>query len=216
MSAEITRSIDIVVKDSLAPLLKSERFKKHGQRFIRESPEYTEIVEVRKWKYNVGSEGKFGIDLGIYFPSWDEHVNRHPRMQFGDPKPKIPAVWCCYIQGNLEAFRLPPSKREQWEIDATTDLKLVGADARAVFESHGLGWLKRKTSFRNSVLDLAERALGLGNTWFDKVVSMIGCEMLGEKELAQRLFSAAVADELKKGETMAAFGSWIQTVKGNA
>jgi hypothetical protein len=69
MVAEITRKINDLVAHHIAPALRTNGFKRTGQRFRKGFGSHTWVVEVQRDKYNVGAEGSFTIYLGVYHPA---------------------------------------------------------------------------------------------------------------------------------------------------
>src|SRR5262245_58254178 len=67
--SEIADLIDTVVRLGLAPHLRSSGFKKHSRTFTFETGACTQIVNVQASQANIGSEGRFTLNLGVYFPA---------------------------------------------------------------------------------------------------------------------------------------------------
>jgi len=66
--SDISKLIDEVVKLGLAPLLKERGFRKSSRDFQRRVDENWQIVNVQASQGNVGTAGKFTLNLGVYLP----------------------------------------------------------------------------------------------------------------------------------------------------
>ena len=66
--SEIGKRIDSIVRERLAPLLKKNGFKKKARNFYQEFPDRVEVINVQASQWNEGNEGKFTINVGVYYP----------------------------------------------------------------------------------------------------------------------------------------------------
>jgi hypothetical protein len=164
MKAPITQAIDTLVAQHLAPALKEAGFRKKGQRFWRSAGPLIHVVEIERWKYNEGSQGKFQISVGVYSDEvWQLHEKLRPGWGEGyNPSP--PPIQNCLFDDVVLA---PAATDTYWPVDATDSIDHVAMASVAETKAAGLSWLDRHQSLRDCVPRLAE--LSGKNSWMHSV-----------------------------------------------
>jgi hypothetical protein len=88
----------------LAPLVKKEGFSKSGRNFHRQSGNNWLVVNVQASQGNIGTHGKFTINLGVYLPEVSLLVS--------DPLRGKPKEYDCTVRKRIGC--LMPGARDHW------------------------------------------------------------------------------------------------------
>lgn len=131
--SEIAKRIDAIIKEGLAPFLKTNGFKKKARNFYREFENRTELINVQASQWNEGNEGKFTINVGVYYPNISEIIDA-PSIK------GMPKEYDCTVRERVGL--LTPEKRDLWwKVDISVkDQELAGNVADSV-EKFCLPWL---------------------------------------------------------------------------
>lgn len=150
MMSEISKAIDTVIRLGLAPRLKTAGFTKQGRTFRRSATGYVHVVNVQADRWNRGDEGRFTMNLGVYFPAlvplntWPEAVAERP-MEYD-----------CQLRQRI-GLLLPQAPDHWWHLDAATDLAALAEEAGATWDDYGAGWLAGITDLPSAQRDCLQR-----------------------------------------------------------
>ena len=200
--SEIARVIDRVAADALADPLSAAGFRRDGRTWRRRLGDAVQVVQVQASRCNVGADGQFTLNAGVYFPALAARLGLFPSSD-------SPEEADCHVR-----TRPMPPGRSWWKVRAagvaTPDEK-AGPVIGPVFS-----WLDRWADRRASLGNArATRELGqaLGRyalPWLERVASLpaardefvrhgplwwaaaAGLE-LGEDAAAAQLFARALA-----------------------
>jgi hypothetical protein len=141
-----------VVVAAFAPALKAAGYRKQGARFRDEvSATVVRLVNIQSSQWNMGSEGRFCVNLGVYHRDL-------AALHDACPVVESPLVQDCVVQKRL-GFLMPVSKDFWWSINDKTDLATLGSEVASAWEKFGKPWLDT-----NSTLEGAREFL-LGRNW---------------------------------------------------
>jgi len=161
--SEIGSQIDRLVKEHLAPPLRAAGFRGSGRSFCRSAGEAIQVVNVQSSKWNQGSEGKFTINLGVFFSTIARLV---------DPErvPVSPKEYECTVRARI-GKALGSAQDLWWEVDSSTQTQVLGAQVSDLLMSAGLAWLDRNSQLdaaleelRHQPVPLAAALISLGRT----------------------------------------------------
>ena len=133
MASEIGHSIDSVIRDTLAPVLKAAGFRKQARTFRRSVGQAIHVVNAQGSKWNAGAEGQFTLNLGSYWPALaaqlvgPEHVSA------------APAEADCHLRQRIGPL-LPGGQDHWWTVSPETDLAALGAEVTAAWQAYGAPW----------------------------------------------------------------------------
>jgi len=133
VSSDIGRSIDAVVRDTVAPALEAAGFRKQARTFRRASGDAIHVVNVQGSTRNMGAEGRFTLILGIYFASVAALLTSPEAVS------DAPAEMDCQLRQRIGPL-MPGRQDHWWSIDATTDLAALGAEVVDAWHRHGAPW----------------------------------------------------------------------------
>ena len=139
--SEIAKRIDSIIRERLSPLLKKNGFKKKARNFYREYSDRVEVINVQASQWNEGNEGKFTINVGVYYPEISKILEAPPVR--GAPK-----EYDCTVRERIGL--LTPEKKDQWwhVDDSANDLEISENVANQV-EKICLPWLSEMSDLEN-------------------------------------------------------------------
>lgn len=152
--SNISKKIDDLLKLGLSPLLKTHKFKKKGRNWRKAEGPIFQIINVQASVYNIGLQGQFCINLGIY------HQDIY-NMLWGrvsqEPKESEALL---HSRLNLLAYE----NMQWWEIDENTSLQTMSDDICRCMSEIGLPWLEQRfdiasISHHLSLLPLSREAV---------------------------------------------------------
>jgi hypothetical protein len=138
--SEIAKLIDGMVKQGLAPVLRRDGYRKFGHTFARELPETTQIVNVQSDRWNAGSEGRFTLNVGVYFPAVAV-------LQGGVAPSGYPKEYDATIRTRIGAL-LPAGIDRWWSLSSEGDVAPVAEEMTHVYEEWARPWLAKMTNLR--------------------------------------------------------------------
>src|SRR5215217_1628112 len=94
--SEIAKLIDDTIRGGLAPVLKQDGYRKSGRTFHAVRPESVLVVNVQASTGNVGSVGRFTINLGLYLPAVETVLNGTGAMA------ALPKEYECTVRTRLK------------------------------------------------------------------------------------------------------------------
>jgi hypothetical protein len=183
---QLTRSepsavIDQVVSGYIAPLLKTEGFKKTGRTWIKESADFSYVVNVQASQWNGSETGaSFTINYGIYIPSIYESL-------FGMQKPKAPKEYDCVLRKRVTES----TKAEVWWcIYDDTDIEKLGGEVGAIFTDQCFSMFKEIGSLADVVGMMKIDSLEYSPGFFQLARALLYAE-IGDRVEARNCFSLA-------------------------
>lgn len=138
--SDIAKAIDDVVKRGLAPTLNAQGFRKHTRTFVRDAESAQQIVNVQASQTNQGAEGRFTLNLGVYFPAV---ARRHGPVASG----AYPKEYESTYRERIGAL-MPERSDHWWEITPATDLQKMAEEVAEAYRRFAVPWLE-------TMLDLA-------------------------------------------------------------
>lgn len=139
--SEISKKIDGIIKAELAPLLKRSGFKKKARNFYREHSDRIDVLNIQASQWNEGQEGKFTVNVGVYFPAISELT--------GAPEVKgMPKEYDCTIRERIGLIT-KENRDTWWEVGPETDNEVVATDLASRVNSVCLPWLELMANLEN-------------------------------------------------------------------
>lgn len=130
--SDISDSIDTVIKQGLAGLMKANGFARSGRNWHKAEGANWLIVNVQAGSGNLGADGKFTLNLGVYHDAIE-------RLMGSAPPAGRPKEYEATVRRRLGS--LVHGHDHWWQIDAQSDLVAIGTDVAGKMQSHGLPWL---------------------------------------------------------------------------
>lgn len=132
--SEIRKAIDTVIRIGLAARLKAAGFTRQGHTFRRASAGYVHVVNVQADRWNRGDEGRFTMNLGVYFPALVP-LNTYP-----ETVTERPLEYDCQLRRRI-GFLMPEASDHWWHLDAEMDLAALAEKVGAAWDDYSAGWL---------------------------------------------------------------------------
>ncbi len=215
LMSEIGRVIDRVAADALATPLKAAGYRRDGRTWRRRVGNSVQVVQVQASQSNVGADGWFLLNAGVYFPALATRLGLFPPTD-------APLEMDCHVR-----TRPMPPGRNWWKVraagvarpdqeagrilgavfswlDRRADRRASRTNARATqglgqaLERYALPWLERLIDLPSARDELARR----GPLWWAAAASL----ELGEHATAARLFAQAVAAAPAKADNIRRWG----------
>jgi len=136
--SEIAKIIDGVVQEGLASLLRQNGFKKTARNFYRAHNNRIDVINVQASQWNHGEEGKFTINVGVYYPSIAEITDAPPIKG-------MPKEYDCTIRERIGSLT-EENKDTWWLIDSKTDRSTMASDVASKVEALCLPWFDKMSS----------------------------------------------------------------------
>jgi hypothetical protein len=157
MKAPITEAIDALVGDHVAPLLKRLGFRKKGQRFARNEGDCVQVIQLERWKYNEGAEGKFSLTAAVFHPAvWHMVLQARPGWVVDAFDERFPPTQNCL----LEWLVLPPAPERGidnlWPLDVARPLHEVADKVARALEGEAWPWLQQNAQLKATLARLSE------------------------------------------------------------
>lgn len=185
--SEIAQSIDEIIKLGLADFLKTQGYKKSGRNWHKPIQNNWLIVNVQASSGNIGSKGKFTINLGVYHAE----IATLAGQASIDGKPKE------YDSTVRERIGILAYGQDRWwVVDSTSNLEEIAAEVVEKMSSFGIPWL-------NSHIEASQISAALKDT--PSLHAVCAALVAGNKsEAEQRLVAAIQARPAAKAH----FLSW--------
>jgi len=133
--SKIAKEIDGVVKEGLSTLLKQNGFKKIARNFYRIHDNRIDVINVQASQWNHGEEGKFTINVGVFYPSIAEITD-------APPVKGMPKEYDCTIRERIGSLT-EENKDKWWLVDSNTDKSATASDVASKVETLCLPWLEK-------------------------------------------------------------------------
>lgn len=128
---------------AFAPTLKKAGYRKQGANWREEvSSTVVRLVNIQSSPWNMGGEGQFCVNLGVYHRDL-------AALHDSSPVVESPLVRHCLIQQRL-GFLMPIGKDHWWSINDETDLAALGSEVATDWETHGKPWLDAKSTLEGA------------------------------------------------------------------
>ncbi|ANH36439.1 DUF4304 domain-containing protein [Ralstonia pseudosolanacearum] len=134
--SQIAQSIDEVIRLGLADWMKAHGFKKSGRTWHKSQGDNWLIVNVQASQGNMGNEGKFAINLGVYATAIAALAGQKPLE--GKPKEYESTV-------RKRLGVLAHGEDRWWSVTPDSDLNAISADVMEKMQLFGLPWLNAHT-----------------------------------------------------------------------
>jgi Domain of unknown function (DUF4304) len=172
-----TQAMLKVVVAAFAPALKAAGYRKQGARFREEvSPTVVRLVNVQSSAWNMGSDGNFTVNLGVYHRDFEALHDACPVVD-------SPLVQHCSVQQRL-GHLMPVRTDYWWSFDSKTDLVALGSEVASAWAKYGKKWLdtnstlegargfllRRKLHFLVAMASLAMGKADDAHHWLDKAI----------------------------------------------
>lgn len=136
--SEIGKAIDGIVRERLAPLLKQNGFKKTARNFYRPHENRIDVINVQSSQWNHGNEGKFTVNVGVYYPSIAEITNAPPIKG-------MPKEYDCTIRERVGSLTAE-NKDTWWLVDSNTDRSTTASDLANKVNTLCLPWFEKMSN----------------------------------------------------------------------
>lgn len=171
----ISQKIDHAIRIGLHPTLKQAGFSKSSRTFRRTLTNCIQITNVQGSWTNQGDQGRFTINLAVYFP---EAVKLEGIFQITDR----PLESDCLVRQRI-GHLMPIQKDYWWEVDSNSNLEEIAVDIAVAWNDYGKPWLE-KLSTPEAALQFS---LSHKMPYWASIFSLI----LGNREAAQSYLSEA-------------------------
>lgn len=108
-------------------------FKKQARTFRREHDDYTDVINIQADRYNDADQGRFTVNLGVYYPAIADITEAIPVN--GAPK-----EYDCTVRERIGVL-MEPHSDSWWEIDRWSNEADTAADLAKAVKNFGLPWL---------------------------------------------------------------------------
>lgn len=139
--SDIAKRIDSIVQERLAPLLKKNGFKKKARNFYREYSDRVEVINVQASQWNEGNEGKFTINVGVYYPEISKILEAPPVK--GALK-----EYDCTVRERI-GLLTPENKDQWWQIDGSVNDLEISENVANQVEKICLPWFSKMSDLEN-------------------------------------------------------------------
>jgi Domain of unknown function (DUF4304) len=212
--SEIGRVIDRIAADALTDPLKAAGYQKVGRTWRRRVTDAVQVVNVQASRHNLGADGRFTLNAGVYFPALAARLGVVPPTA-------APEESDCHVHTrpmppgrNWWKVRAPGATKPDEEggrvlgavfswLDRWADRRASGTNDRAThelrqaLERYALPWLDRVADLKGA----REELIRHGPLWWAAAASL----ELDDHGAAARIFAQAVAaaapgkaDELRR------------------
>jgi hypothetical protein len=181
----IADRIDEIVELGLAPRLKRAGYRKSGRTFRHIAGPATKVTNLQGSWTNQGSEGRFTINLGVYFP---EAARLHGLF----PVTQQPLESHCVVHARIGSL-MPVHRDFWWKVTDGSSLTDLSLEVGEAWERYGKPWLDEHTD----VLKARDFMQRLGMPFWSAIFSIIAGDRAGASTfLEQALHEAARNPEL--------------------
>ena len=189
--SKIARIIDAVLADALAAPLKAAGYRRTGRNWRRFSSASVRVVNAQASTWNSGDEGRFTLNLGLYFRALA------PLVGWGRTAER-PTEADCQVRMRI-GFLLPTHQDHWWAVTSRTDQAVLAAEIRAAWQDHGSPWFEQYDD-----LDAARPLVAEQYAYGSAAVSLA----LGDRADAERRFAETLAacTQRGRGELLRAWG----------
>jgi len=148
--SEVAKLIDAVIRISLASALKPLGYRKSGRTFYKTGEQLTAVVNVQASKSNMGDNGTFAVNLGVYHPAVATITDALPFTG------KFPKEYDCTVRKRLGAL-MCDGRDYWWPVAADTDISHVGQSVVNAWEDHGEPWIEKVSTLDGAYAELVDQ-----------------------------------------------------------
>jgi hypothetical protein len=177
--SEIAKQIDRIINNGLAKCLKSEEYVKKTRTFYLRKPAVIKIVNVQASMGNMGDQGKFTLNLGLYSPEI-------AKLLEGKVGAEFPKEYDCSLRQRIGS--LMPAKTDHWWT--------LPGDETALAQEIVYAWQEYGKPWIDGFDDTESIIQGLISGKYLFIASKVYLKM-GDLEKAKRFFSEWAASSGK-------------------
>jgi hypothetical protein len=144
----ISQRIDACVLVALAGTLRREGYRRSGRTFHRSVESCVQVVNIQASMGNFAVEGRFTINLGVYFPTVAHLMGQVSPIE-------RPKEYHCAPRSRLGEL-LPGEADTWWLINDQTDLQAVGTVIDAAWQRYGKPWLEQCNNLQGALAFVCE------------------------------------------------------------
>lgn len=188
----ISQKIDYIIRTELHPTLKREGYVKSARTFRKKLEYCTQIVNIQGSWTNIGEEGKFTINLGVYFP---EVAVLHDMFSKKDK----PLESDCLV--NIRIGRLMPIPKDfWWEVSLKSNLDEIAKEINNTWLRYGKDWLDKHSNIQEAI----NFSLSRKNFFWASIFSIVQ----GDKNKAKNYLDQAIGDSINHDFLHERLKSW--------
>lgn len=143
----IAGSIDAVITAALGEPMKSAGFRKSGRNFRRAIGDGQQILNVQASTFNASDSGRFTVNLGAYFPSVAELLDKPLGKSW-------PTEYQCHLRQRI-GMLMPCRCDWWWELDSSSDCEVLAGELRDAAVQYALPWLDRVSTLDGALEESA-------------------------------------------------------------
>jgi hypothetical protein len=133
--SDIGKLIDEVVALGLKQLMKENGFKKKRRNFYKEENGVYQILNVQGSIFNDANEGRFTVNLGIFFPEINKLVGIHHLQG-------VPTEPDCTLRQRV-GHLTPQGTDHWWRVQPGDPIEQIAEHLKSLVANYGLPWLDR-------------------------------------------------------------------------
>ena len=189
---QVKNVIDSIISLQLKPLLKDEGYRKASRTFRYFGNNFVKVVNVQASSWNSSEDGKFTINLGVYFPKLAEV---HDYLDVSDK----PTESECLVSTRI-GLLMPTKEDFWWSVDKESSISKLSQELSDSWLRYGKPWIDKHS-------DLFEaRKFYLDNFYFPYIVAMMSV-VLGDMKMATQMATKTVADHPEMYERVSKWAS---------
>lgn len=177
--------IDHVLQRGLAPRLKAAGYRKDGRTFRHSGPNAVKLTNLQASWSNVGSDGKFTVNLGVYFPQAAELHGLHRITE-------RPVESDCMVHERI-GFLLPVRSDHWWAVDDSTDLDALTGEVGQAWEEVCRPWLDRHADPAVARDFMVHKR---GAPWWGAIFSLLLADQVAARSYLEQAISEARRPDL--------------------
>ncbi|HEY2121935.1 MAG TPA: DUF4304 domain-containing protein [Candidatus Acidoferrum sp.] len=182
--SEIAKQIKAIADLGLAPLLKQAGFRKRGTHYARVKGEALQLINVQSSQWNMSSQGRFTLNIGVHFSSVAKMLMGADRM------PAVPKHYYCLRRKRVGQL-LPDKADRWWTVAPQTNASDVAAELSSAMNDYVLPWLTKVETISGVAMELERGPDPLsGGLWTAPAARLV----LGEPERAGELARTMLDD----------------------
>lgn len=188
----ISQKIDAVIRSELQSTLKKEGFLKSSRTFRRKFEICTQIVNIQGSMTNLGENGSFTINLGVYFPEAEILNGLFPVKE-------KPVESDCLIRQRI-GHLMPNHNDFWWELTQSSNLDELAKEINKCWLEYGKPWINKHTSIDQAI----EFSLSRKTPYWASIFSL----MQNDKEKAQYYLNEALEQTNKNPDFYLRLQNW--------
>ena len=150
--SQIAKLIDDIINSGLKPRMKSGGYRKSGRTFYRDAGTFTAVANVQASRSNSGAQGRFSINLGIYFPDVAEITNALPFTG------SFPKEYDCTVRQRLGVL-MTEGDDYWWEVKTTSNVVRIADNINVAWRKYGEPWIDTMSNLDAAHVELVKQNL---------------------------------------------------------